>query len=233
MNHRTIPAAVIALACLGLVRPILAQTPTPSAPDTTSAAEPVAGRGDWERLNQLPKDATVTLRLRDGRSLKGTIQQLARESIAFVETKKLTEISVRDVVGSTRQTAGDSQGGIYQPGQFIQFRLRDGREVGGTVQRVSDSRESLWLVEPHQVQSLRRDAIDRVTKKSRWRGALIGLGIGAALGAFAITHDGDSLAPGETIGGLAARGAIGPGLLGAAIGAAAGVTVTIYAGGGR
>lgn len=225
MNRATLVAMVVAFSFVGLDSSALAQTP-PAAEATAATAS--AG---WERISQLSPRQVVRVRLNDGRVLSGTVRQLGQNVVQFAETRQLTKIEMRDVTLTFRSEDGDLAPDLHRLGQSLRLRLRDGREVQGTIER--RDRESVWLAQPNEVQSLPRETLVRVTRKSRWRGALIGLGVGAALGAYLVTHDGDSLGPGETMTKLAVGGATAFGLIGAGIGAAIGTTVTLYTGHGK
>lgn len=63
-----------------------------------------ASSGDaWTRLGNLPNTATVTIDLRDGRALKGTIQSVTAESLGFLSNKSMQPADTGGIVRLNRQ----------------------------------------------------------------------------------------------------------------------------------
>jgi small nuclear ribonucleoprotein (snRNP)-like protein len=194
-------------------------------------AAPAIRAGDWGSLGRLSRAQTVKVHLRDGRVLRGTVQQVGADSLSLVDEKKLTEIRTRDIEstlafedGEVREIKGN--GPSIQVGQVVELKMRDGRLFKGSVHEFFEAGSSLRLAQSGAVTDLRRDDVVRVTKKTRWLTAAIGGAAGMSFGFCCVPKD--SLAKGESRAKVYAGYLIPPALILAGIGAAIGYNQTIY-----
>jgi len=174
------------------------------------AADPATDR-NWNRLSRLNSKRSVQLHLRDGRVLKGAIEEFGPDGLTFAATSNATLIKRTDIA---------HQDGEARQGKMVTLTLRGGRGLTGLIQELDET--NLWLIEDRNLVRLKRQEIVRVTARARGLTALIGgLALGAS-GGIAVAADKKS---DPRLAGLA--GAVLGGV-GAGIGAAIGRTVTLY-----
>ncbi len=180
-------------------------------------------KNDWNRLAQLSKDRNVKVRLRDGRTLTGTIQHFAPDELAFMQQKNLTQLRFKQIDGPVR----------WVRGQTVEVKLRDGSVLNGRIQEIDNGAELLWLAEPAAADQIPRQDVLRVTMNNRGKSAKIGALAGAgALTGLLVAAPKDSLGPGESAAGawgatIGGGVAVGAGL-GALTGYIIGAPSTIY-----
>lgn len=138
----------------------------------------------WTRLGRLSSKTTVTVELRDGRVLQGTIHAVRAESLDFVESRDDVSVKVADIKSST--------GGLSK-GRSVVLYLRDGRTISGTVVEVDG--DSLSLFRSGGVLQLAPQDIQRIRQSVRWRMKLLGAAIGAVAGIAVDVSRKDSDAP--------------------------------------
>jgi hypothetical protein len=174
-----------------------------------------SAKNDWDRLSRVSNLQNVKIHLRDGRVLKGRIQQFSLEGLRFAEEKKWSEFKMREL----------EPGYTFEAGKTIDLNLRTGRAVQGVVMHVETREQIVQIIETARLTEVGRAEIAKVTKRTHLGTAAIGAVAGAPLILFT---DHDSLGRNETLGGrIAADMAVGA-LLGAAVGAIVGRTATIY-----
>jgi small nuclear ribonucleoprotein (snRNP)-like protein len=138
----------------------------------------------WTRLGRLSSKATVTVDLRDGRVLEGTIHAVRTESLDFVASRDEISVKIADIRSST--------GGLSR-GQSVVLHLRDGRTISGTV--VEADSDSLSLFKAGSVLQLAPQEIQRIRQSVRWKMKFLGAAIGAVAGIAVDVSRRDSDAP--------------------------------------
>jgi hypothetical protein len=172
-------------------------------------------KNDWDRLSRVSKLQTVKVNLRNGRVLKGRIQQFDLDGIRVAEEKNWSRFKARDF----------EAGLTHKSGETVDLRLRSGAPVQGVVMEVNTRDNEVSIIETTRLTHVDRADVAKVTKRTHLGTAAIGAAAGAPL---ILLTDHDSLGRSETLGGrIAGDMAVGA-LLGAAVGAIVGRTVTIY-----
>ncbi len=172
---------------------------------------------EWRRLGSVPKLRTVKVYLKNGREMKGAIQQVEPERLQLA-------LGIKSVTVRTKNLPRRVEA---QVGQTVALNDRSGRSIEGTLRAVHEddvsidqATSTLWVP---------RAEIQRITWRSAGMGALVGLGIGAGGGvvwgaAAPPVHDSGASRAGNVVGCTVILGG-----LGAAVGAGIGAERTLYA----
>ena len=160
-------SARLTVAVALLVAAAMAQTAAPVMAQESAADD------RWTRLGRLSKTATVTVQLRDGRVLTGTIRRVSPEGLDFVASHNDVSVKVADI---------ESSSGGLSAGKSVDLHLRDGPTISGTIVEVEG--DSLRLIKADAVARLNRQEIQRIRQSVRGRSRLIGLAVGAVAGAI-------------------------------------------------
>lgn len=173
--------------------------------------------GDWDSLGRFSKLRTVTVHLKDGQKMKGTIQQVEPWSLQLAPSSSVITVRTEELVGTVDKA---------RVGQIVELNTRGGQSFKGTLREANQY--YVRLDETKSAVRISRDEIERITWRSGGLGALIGLAIGAGGGATVganINLIGDT---GVTRGQSAGTGGVLFGLLGAAAGGIIGAERTLY-----
>jgi hypothetical protein len=173
--------------------------------------------GDWNSLAGISKTRTVTVHLKDGQKTEGTIQQVDAESLQLAPKAKRISVRVKELESAVDET---------QVGKIVELAGRGGRSFKGTL--IDANSSYVHLDESSSAVRISRVAVRKVTYCSRALGALAGLGVGAGLGALVGAKVNLIRDTGVTRGESAGFGGTLFGLIGAVMGAAAGVERTPY-----
>ena len=125
----------------------------------------------WTRLGRLSSTTTVTVHVRDGRVLTGTIQGVRPESLDFAEEKNEVSVQMAEIK--------NSKGGLSN-GRSVDLRLVDGRNISGKIIEVKG--DSLRLINAGSILQLNRQDIHRIKQSVVWKSRFVGLVLGALAG---------------------------------------------------
>ena len=175
--------------------------------------------GDWNSIGRVPKNRNVTVHLRNGRNLKGTILEVADEGLQLVPEKSRTPVNIKELTRGFDRTQA--------VGQSVELTTRSGQIIRGTLQEVGEDR--LSVDEARNAIQIGRTEVRRITSRSHWMGALIGLAIGGGGGAiYGARSPGHTATWNQSAADAAAEGGGIFGLVGALGGAVIGIERTIY-----
>ena len=166
--------------------------------------------GDWDSLGRFSKLRTVTVHLKDGQKMKGTIQQVEPGSLQLAPSSSVN-VRTEELVGTVDKA---------RVGQIVELNTRGGQSFKGTLREANQY--YVRLDETKGFVRISRGEIQRITYRSGGLGALLGLaaggGGGFALGASQKSSHGEASVGGGILGGLA----------GTAVGAMIGVERSVY-----
>ncbi len=175
---------------------------------------------NWDSLSRVKNLQNVKVHLRDGRVLKGRIQQFGLDGLTLAEEKNWIRVKFGDM----------TNGSNFARGEAVEIALRKGDVLQGVVQEIDRHDNFLVFAETRAMTAIGRNEVMRVTSKRRGPTALIGAIGGAVLFGIFILRSSDTYGPNESpaplIGATAGMGAG----LGAGVGAAIAWTKTIYDG---
>lgn len=177
-----------------------------------------AAAGDSNSLSRVPKDRSVTVHLKNGRSLKGTLLEVGDRSLQLIPTQSRTRVRIADLTRSLDRT---------QVGHPVEVSTRNGQVLRGTLHEVGE--EFLWVDEARNAIQVDRAEVRRVTRRSHGMGALIGLAAAGGGGAvYGARTPGHTATWNQGAGDAAAEAGGIFGLIGALVGGIIGIERTIY-----